>query len=122
MKYLIYHFNTKRNYIKIPIDIFNDIKNLNIIQKLCITKHCGNENKYYDFLDKDNKTISLKTNISNNKICPQYIGQVSVKQFNIKCDKFGLIKTKKDYKKLVLENSIDVINMYLKNLFLCDII
>lgn len=113
-------FNSKRDYInKIPIDILNDIKNLNIIEPLCIVKHCGNENKYYDFLTKDNKTVSLKTNISTNKICPANIGQTSLKQFNIKCREFGVVT---DYKKLVLNNTIDVINMYLKNLFLCDII
>lgn len=114
-------FNTTREYLNLycPIDIQNDIEDILSTQlnELCINEHYGNDNTYYDFKTVNNETVSLKTNIKNFKICPQNIGQVSLKSFNKKTD-YNL-KTSNDYKKLVYSNTIELLNLYLNNLFCC---
>ncbi len=97
-------FNTPRQYekkyyenlLKEDVDvIFKNYKNL---------IHVGNKNTQTDFTQCE-KTISIKTTISSNKICPQNIGQISKERF---------IKT------FFTKNILEVLNIYLENLFCCD--
>jgi adenine-specific DNA-methyltransferase len=82
-------------------------------------KHVGNLNCEYDFIqDKCLKTVSIKTIMSGNKICPQSIGQCSLKRFN---DKMSLgISNKMEFKSFFLENKTTMLEKYLENTFCCD--
>jgi adenine-specific DNA-methyltransferase len=117
-------FNIKFNTLRkkqviinetIKLDIKNAFNNIGIT----LTEHTGNLNKHYDFLTNDNKTISIKTNISGNKVCPQDIGQVTLKKFREKTN-FTEVNDASQFKKLVFNNTYFLINLYLENLFSCD--
>lgn len=112
-------FNTKRKYIDMPEEISSDInKTVGSELKRMKIKHAGHLNKEYDFTKDKDKTISIKTIMSGNKICPQLIGQCSLKSFN---NKMGLsIIDKLELKKFFLENKLMMIKEYLKGLFCCD--
>jgi hypothetical protein len=117
-------FNSKREYIveknyprKLKDDIFLFQKNL---VSLNISEHLGNKNQYYDFKTINNKTVSLKTNISGNKICPQILGQVSLQKFKEKYQGIENLQTTTDYKTLVLNDTRNIVNLYLSYLFCCD--
>ena len=112
-------FNTKRKYIDIPEEISDDINGtLGSELKRMKMKHVGNLNKEYDFIKKQGETVSIKTIMSGNKICPQTIGQCSLRSFN---NKMGLsITNKMEFKKFFLENKSKMIKEYLKGLFCCD--
>lgn len=118
-------FNSKRSYINkeeyplfLKLDIENNFKNY--LDNLNIIKHVGNENKYHDYITFNNKTVSLKTCISNSKICPQKIGQVSLKRFNelSLCN----FKSTLEYKMHIHDNTNSVLKMYIDNLFCCDVL
>lgn len=118
-------FNTNRSYINklnYPSDLKNDISNnlSNLLNNLKIDKHLGNENNHCDFKTIDNQTVSLKTNIISNKICPQNIGQTTLKNFNLKTKHRYDIQTINDYKMLVFNKTNEILNLYLKNLFSCN--
>jgi hypothetical protein len=118
-------FNTKRKYIvnknnsNYPLKLKKDIEYTlkTILKKLKIDEHVGNKNEYNDFITKDGKTVSLKTNISGYKMCSQIIGQCSLKTLN---ETLGKNFTKDEYKKHVIKNTKTIINIYLKYLFCCD--
>lgn len=103
-----------------PLKLKDDITALKPkLENICITEHSGNKNLYYDFKTLSGSTVSLKTNTSGHKVCPQNIGQVSLKKFAEKiCNEN--IKTKLDYKQFVLSNLQSVIDTYLENLFCCE--
>ena len=112
-------FNTKRKYTNIPEEISDDINKTvgNELKRMKI-KHAGHLNKEYDFIKKQGETVSIKTIMTGNKICPQTIGQCSLRSFN---NKMGLsIKNKLELKKFFLENKSKMIIEYLKGLFCCD--
>lgn len=112
-------FNTKRKYIDMPEEISDDInKTLGGDFKRMKMKHVGHLNKEYDFLKEKGKTVSIKTIMTGNKICPQTIGQCSLRSLN---NKMSLnIDNKRSFKKFFLENKIEMIENYLKALFCCD--
>jgi adenine-specific DNA-methyltransferase len=82
----------------------------------------GNLNKTYDFIDNKDllhpKTVSVKTIMSGNKICPQNIGQCSLNRLNTKLHLD--IKTKDEIKGYFLDNKRDMLQKYLVNCFCCD--
>jgi hypothetical protein len=117
-------FNSKRDYINekshYPFKLKSDIeKSLKpFFTTLDINEHVGHKNDYYDFKTNTNQTVSIKTNMSGNKICPQSIGQVSLNRFN---EKTGMtLKASSDYKSLILSDTKRMINLYLQHLFCCD--
>lgn len=102
-------FNSIRNYsLEYPLEIYQDLHDLNVFQGLDISKHYGNENKYFDFITNTNKSISLKTTFSNSKLCPANIGQATIKTMK----KYINIETKEDYKKMIYTDTLSIINMY----------
>lgn len=116
-------FKSKRRYMNAsndPVILKNDIEDTakTLLQSLDISEHLGNENKYYDFQTKTQETVSLKTNFKGYKVCPQIIGQVSLKNFNVKTG--NDFKSNEDFKRNVLENPIDTVNLYLSYLFCCN--
>lgn len=97
-------------------NIINDIKNI-IYDKINIIEYSGSKNKsYIDFLCNQNKTLSLKTNKGNNKVCPQKIGQMTNKKFK----EFFNISENDDVKKYIIENINNLCKIYIQNLFICD--
>lgn len=118
-------FKSKRNYFKTdyPMNLKKDISRLkSILHSLNIMNHIGNRNKSYDFETINGSTVSVKTNTSGYMVCPQDIGQPSLKMFNAKVGKlFDVeIKAKEDFKTFVLSNLKPMLDVYLKNVFCCD--
>lgn len=115
-------FNSKRKYItseNYPLFLRKNIENIKwYLQKLNITEHSGHLNNYYDFKCSNGNTVSLKTNISGSRISPQNIGQTSLNNFSLKTGYF--VETLFDYKKLVLNNKQDIVNLYLSHIFCCQ--
>ena len=112
-------FNTKRKYNHLPKNVFNDINETigDILRGTSMT-HVGNLNMKYDFIDDDKKTFSVKTIMSGNKVCPQNIGQCSLKSFKFKT---GLdLLTKNDFKMYFMNNMNITLQKYLENCFCCD--
>jgi hypothetical protein len=117
-------FNSKRNYINeenYPFKLRRDLEMSlgSYLRSLNIKEHLGHINNYYDFVTTKKESISIKTNISGSKICPQTIGQVSLENFNAKTD-FNF-KSVLDYKKTILKNPNNIINTYLQHLFCCNL-
>jgi len=82
-----------------------------------LSKHIGKQNKV-DFLTTNNETVSVKTNSSGYKVCPQVIGQTTKKKF---CEFFGVENLSVDeIKELMYENIDKMIDKYLDHLFCCD--
>jgi adenine-specific DNA-methyltransferase len=116
-------FNTKRKYDALSSEITNDInETVGPILKRMKLDHVGNLNKTYDFIDNKDllnpKTVSVKTIMSGNKICPQNIGQCSLNRLNTKLHLD--IKTKDEIKGYFLDNKRDMLEKYLVNCFCCD--
>jgi hypothetical protein len=115
-------FNTKRSNYTVIDEISQDVSHSlrdYLGKKLILKEHVGHKNDYYDFLSDTGKTVSVKTNITGNKVCPQNIGQVSLKRFKEKTD-FLQVNSPQDFKNLVMSNTQELLNTYLKNLFCCD--
>jgi hypothetical protein len=105
-------------------DNVNEIKDFLNTQKLPeLTKYIGNniingKKSKIDFIDKNEKTYSLKSNKTNKMICPQVIGQASTKTF---CEYFRLEKLEVfEIKEFIHSNISKIIQDYWKNLFCCD--
>jgi len=116
-------FNTKRKYDALSDEITNDInETVGSMLKRMKLDHVGNLNKTYDFIDNNDvlkpKTVSVKTIMSGNKICPQNIGQCSLNRLNTKLQLD--IKTKPEMKGYFLDNKRDMLQKYLVNCFCCD--
>jgi adenine-specific DNA-methyltransferase len=116
-------FNTKRKYDALSEEITNDInETVGPMLKRMKLDHVGNLNKTYDFIDNNDilnpKTVSVKTIMSGNKICPQNIGQCSLNRLNTKLQLD--IKTKPEMKGYFLDNKRDMLQKYLVNCFCCD--
>lgn len=104
-------FKSSRTYIKdlkYNIPRFTD-QLKEITKDLHILEHIGQTNGKHDFLLKDNKTLSVKTTISSDKICPQEVGQTTL-------SKLKFIDNT-SYKKWVLSKPQEAFDFYFNNLF-----
>lgn len=116
-------FNSKRKYMdadNYPFKLRQDLEMSlgSYLKSLRIKEHLGHQNTFVDFMTYNKKSISIKTNISGNKICPQTIGQVSLEKLNEKTEfKFNSVA---DYKKNILKNPNKIVGTYVKHLFCCD--
>lgn len=123
----------------------NSIKNLTKIlnnfkiefqnkYNLVCYKYLGHINNSTDFLcknyklNKNNITLSVKSNINNNHLCcPQNIGQCTIKSFINKIKKnhyFKYLKldlnSKFKIKKFIINNINKLFSIYYNNLFTCN--
>lgn len=115
-------FNTKRSNYTVIEEISQDVSHSlrdYFGKRLVLKEHLGHKNEYYDFLSDTGKTVSVKTNITGNKVCPQNIGQVSLKRFKEKTD-FSQVNSSRDFKDLVFSNTLELLRIYLQNLFCCE--
>lgn len=113
-------FNTKRKYDDLPDEITDDISStVGPILKKMKLKHVGNMNQKYDFInEQDNKTISVKTLMKGNRICPQNIGQCSLSSISSKLNiQFA---TNNMFKSYFMTNKMIMLQKYLENCFCCD--
>ena len=116
-------FRSSRDYINkhsYPVKLKRDLEfSLSpILKVLGIKRHLGNKNTYYDFKTRLDDSVSIKTNISGNKICAQTIGQTTLSSFNkITGNDY---KTNEDYKRAVFENTRYIVDLYISYLFCCD--
>jgi len=121
-------FNTRRvyDYNNITDKFYSDIsKSLGYVYKsIKFTDHVGNMNKEYDFMGVNDVKkrvikISIKTIMkSNNKICPQKVGQCSLAKFNERFNTNN--RSLDDVKCYFYSNLGNMLNEYLKNTFCCD--
>lgn len=116
-------FHSKRKYINnenYPLHLKKDITlSLKpVFDQLKINQHFGHKNYYYDFKTDCDKSVSIKTNINGNKICPQTIGQTTLDKFN-EITKYNF-KDEESYKDAVLNDTQTIINLYLNYLFCCE--
>ncbi len=110
-------FNTKRN--NIDLDIIYILENI-IPKSIILKSHTGNNKQFiHDFIDYDDKTISIKTIMSGNKICPNFIGQCSLKQLILKLNLN--IQNKEQFKQYFQQNTSTFISSYVKYMFISDI-
>lgn len=108
--------NTDENVYK---EIENDIR-MTIGDRLVRKgrwEHIGNENKDSDFR-VSGRTISIKTNISGDKICPQRIGQQTLNTFNKYFKE--CIRTNDEFKVYFMNNIERLLEEYIRNVFICD--
>ena len=106
-------FNTSQNRmyvqdLKFEIEetVLSELKK--IFGYLAVKEHCGGMNKDYDFLLENGEKLSVKSSISNDKICPATIGQTSL-------SKLGF-SSNEEYKKFVITNPLKTLEMYYKYL------
>lgn len=116
-------FLSKRKYItteNYPLHLKKDISlSLKpVFDQLKINQHFGHKNYYYDFKTECDKSVSIKTNINGNKICPQTIGQTTLDKFN-EITKKNFVN-EEAYKDAVLNDTQNIINLYLNYLFCCE--
>jgi adenine-specific DNA-methyltransferase len=114
-------FNTKRKYQDLPDEITNDISDtIRPILKKMKLEHAGNLNLSHDFLDVDTKkTVSVKTLMKGNRVCPQSIGQCSLQSLSEKLNMN--FSSNMCFKTYFMENITDMMNNYLKHCFCCDL-
>lgn len=102
----------------------NDVKEIrSLLEKeglgFRLLKHIGKQNKV-DFVTTNNETVSVKTNTSGYKVCPQVIGQTTKKKI---CEFFHMEDLSNDeIKEFIYENIDKIIVKYLEHLFCCDIL
>lgn len=104
-------FKTTRNYIK---DLEYQIPGLEkgleeILKDLDIKEHIGQDNTGYDFILQCGGFLSVKSNITNDKVCPPVVGQTTLQKLNMNLPE--------DYKSWVLGNPGNVFDFYSKSLF-----
>ena len=83
--------------------------------------HTAAKGARYDFTGLDNTDIKLsaKTTKSNNKVCPQVIGQPSKKKF---CEHFGITDNSTDIKEYIQDNVNSMLEKYFEYTFDCPIV
>ena len=112
-------FVTSRNYInEINFDIKDELMTTisSLLNDLSVKEHLGSLFNEHDFLLECGNHLSVKTNIANDKLCPNKVGQTSFKKIN---EKFEDIN---DFKKWIFESPDTVLNFYMKNLFISEYI
>lgn len=109
-------FNSSRNYVKnLKIKEQEEIENvLKFTNELGKFIHTGQRNSEEDFVLDDRRTLSIKTNISNDKVCPNTVGQTSLSKINKNFKEAG------DYKSWVINKPDEVYDFYIKHLLKAD--
>lgn len=116
------NFNSKRDYINLtnyPTNLFTDLSMTlgPILTRLQIVSHIGNNNQNTDFLTRTGQHVSLKINTIGFKVCPQTIGQTTLRKLN---EHFNTEFDKQQFKEFVMTDPLSVLNEYLKNTFVCE--
>lgn len=88
-------------------------------QGIVIESYSGNVDDKVDFVLKGGKTLSVKTNLKGDKICPQLIGQATRKTFCLYFD-IPLSWSSVQIKQWIMSNDVHVLSNYYHNIFCCD--
>ena len=81
---------------------------------IVVREYCGNVDKRVDFKLADGKTLSVKTNLRGDKICPQLIGQTTRERFD-RC--FGVSGDRKAW---IMHHVEEMLPTYFDHAFCCD--
>ena len=81
---------------------------------LIVERYIGDTRSQVDFILANNQTLSVKTNLRLDKVCPQVIGQTTREQFDRRFNITG------DRKQWIADNLIILIPEYIKYTFCCD--
>jgi hypothetical protein len=96
-------------------------KNLEAVLKtngLVVEKYSGNTDDKVDFILTNGKTLSVKTNLQSDKVCPQIIGQTTRKKF---CSYFNIFSDSQDViKEWIFDNHQKILEEYFRHTFCCD--
>ena len=102
------------------------LKNFFIKNKIDKLNYVGLKQNKADFIDNNDKSYSIKSNLwRSNKVCPQIIGQCSLKKFNqniyskLSSNNNKLLNNE-DTKNFILENPNKLFLLYFEGLFCCD--
>lgn len=110
------NFNTNRR-VSQPDDISLQSIINSIELPFVLKEHTGNQNKEFDFITIDNKTVSVKTSKTRYfKACPQKIGQTTKRKFR----EFFAIPENTDLKQFIYDNIELIVNEMYMHLFCCD--
>lgn len=101
-----------------PLHTDIQIKLSNTISKLNIKSFAGNFNCQYDFILNKKRTLSIKTNFNNFKVCPQNIGQTTKRKFQVHFK--TILLSDIEIKEYIMRNIVVLTKEYLRNLFCCD--
>ncbi len=128
---LYFHPNVDAIFKQELIDLTLLEKDLPLFEKIKdyypYLEYIGNVDHKYDFkyCDVNNhqqvKYVSLKTNFTGYKVCPQVIGQTTLKKYRHYFDldeSYDIV----ELKKYILTHISDLLQAYMKNTFHCDIL
>lgn len=121
----IYNIDNNINDNRVDSKLLCKMKERLLVLKKYIkpTTHTGSKNGSDDFITEDGKTLSVKTNMSTDKVCPQKIGQCSKNKFIEHFSKVfqsEFLSSSRSVKEYILKNTKIVILEYLKYIFCCD--
>lgn len=88
--------------------------------KLKLKSFVGSKNGECDFILENDKTLSVKTNINGDKVCPQNIGQIAKKRFCELMMDSRVELSNKEIKSYIIDNVKSLFWRYLNNLLCCD--
>ncbi|MGN1295419.1 MAG: hypothetical protein ACI4U5_03335 [Bacilli bacterium] len=127
-EYLIHQFNSLSDeYKEISEGVCNLIfVSIGLIPVKCTTLSKNNKcsNIPYNFILSDNSTLSIRTNISGDKISPRIVGQAGYSVLNEYFSSIygSPIKNQKDIKKLIITKIDEVLPIFFEKLFDADYI
>jgi len=95
-------------------------------KKINKLEYVGLKQNKVDFIDNNNITFSVKSNLTkSNKICPQIIGQCTLNKFNQNIyskisDKSNILNNTDKVKQFILNYPNELFLLYFESLFCCD--
>ena len=85
---------------------------------LRVAEYIGYKNDRVDFVLTDGKTLSVKTNLQSDKVCPQVIGQTTQKKF---CSFFNIsTESPPEIKQWIYTHIAAMLPVYFNHTFCCD--
>lgn len=116
-------FNSRRKaeggYTDVPQDVVNDITLAlkRLTARMRVQSHVGHENTAADFLTSTQKTVSIKTIMTGDRICPHNIGQCTFRSF---CRLHSIQPRRYMVKKFICRHTHMLVNQYIEHAFACD--
>lgn len=89
-----------------------------VLRQIHVQRFLGSANGSVDFLLTHGKTLSVKTNTTGYKLCPQTIGQTTKSRFDLY---FNLRDVDdKERKRFIIQHISTILKEYYRHLFCCD--
>ena len=118
-------YNKEYEQILEPIikDVFNKLKQKPIE---CLTyapsKKPNETYSPHNFILSDNSTLSIRTNISGDKVAPRVVGQCGLDRFNEHFSELTgkTVKNKNDIKPVIINNIVKMLPVFIDYMFISD--